>query len=169
MDGTCQIDYNLYIRNPGVESYRLVYIWVQSEGGRAGRGGAHRVFWTPPPKIYGHSYEILNTSSESPAQARSIGTLFEQFGLKGGSVDMSKSQRHTRSGAGRGVSQANEATIYPKLTGLCQLEIVSGNLKKWKHISDSASQLWVPGTSREHGRPYINFPPITMQRFNFRS
>ena len=46
---------------------------------------------------------------------------------------MSKSQRHTRSGAGRGVSQANEAAIYPKLTGLCQHEIASGILKKWKH------------------------------------
>ena len=45
---------------------------------------------------------------------------------------MSKSQRHTRSGAGRGVSQADEAAIYPKLTGLCQREIVSGILKKWK-------------------------------------
>ena len=47
-------------------------------------------------------------------------------------MDMSKSQRHTRSGAGRGVSQANEAAIYPKLTGLCQHEIVNGILKKWK-------------------------------------
>jgi len=47
-------------------------------------------------------------------------------------VDMSKSQRHTRSGAGCGVSQANEAAIYPKLTGLCQHEMVSGILKKWK-------------------------------------
>ena len=37
---------------------------------------------------------------------------------------MFKSQRHTRLGAGRGVSQANEAAIYPKLTGLCQHEIV---------------------------------------------
>ena len=45
---------------------------------------------------------------------------------------MSKSQRHTRSGAGHGVSQANEAAIYPKLTGVCQHEIVSGNVKKWK-------------------------------------
>ena len=45
---------------------------------------------------------------------------------------MSKSQRHTRLGAGRGVSQANGAASYPKLTGLCQLEIVSGILKKWK-------------------------------------
>jgi len=45
---------------------------------------------------------------------------------------MSKGQRHTRSGAGRGVSQANEAAIHPKLTGLCQHDIVSGILKKWK-------------------------------------
>ena len=30
------------------------------------------------------------------------------------------------------MSQANEAAIYPKLTGLCQHEIVSGTLKKWK-------------------------------------
>ena len=45
---------------------------------------------------------------------------------------MSKSQRHTHSGAGRGVSQANEAAINPKLSGLCQHEIVSGILKKWK-------------------------------------
>jgi hypothetical protein len=45
---------------------------------------------------------------------------------------MSKSQRHTRSGAGRGVSQANEAAIYPKLTGLCQHDIVSEIQKKWK-------------------------------------
>ena len=37
-----------------------------------------------------------------------------------------------RSGAGRGVSQANEAE-YPKLTGLCQHEIVIGILKKWKY------------------------------------
>ena len=51
---------------------------------------------------------------------------------KRGSVDMSKRQRHTRSGAGRGVSQANEAASNPKLTGLCQPEIVSGILKKWK-------------------------------------
>jgi len=71
-------------------------------------------------------------SSEYSAQAQLIGTLSEQIGLRGGSVDMSKSQRNTRLGAGRGVSQANEAAIYPKLTGLCQHEIVSGILKKWK-------------------------------------
>jgi hypothetical protein len=45
---------------------------------------------------------------------------------------MSKSQRHTRSGAGRRVSQANGAAIYLKLTGPCQHEIVSGIIKKWK-------------------------------------
>jgi len=48
------------------------------------------------------------------------------------SVDMSKSQRHTRSGAGSGVSHANEAAINPKLTGLCQHEIVSRIQKKRK-------------------------------------
>jgi hypothetical protein len=47
-------------------------------------------------------------------------------------VDMFKSQRHTRSGAGRAVSQANEAAIYPKLTGSCQHGIISGIVKKWK-------------------------------------
>ena len=47
-------------------------------------------------------------------------------------MDSSKSQRHTRSGAGRGVSHANEAAINPKLTGLCQHETVSEILRKWK-------------------------------------
>jgi len=46
---------------------------------------------------------------------------------------MSESQKHKRSGAGRGVSQANGAAIHPKLPGLCQHEIVSGILKKWKY------------------------------------
>jgi hypothetical protein len=72
----------------------------------------------------GHSYKILIILSESSAQAQSIGTLYRQIGLRGGSVDMSKSQRHTHSGAGRGVRQANEAAILLKLTGLCQHEIV---------------------------------------------
>jgi hypothetical protein len=45
---------------------------------------------------------------------------------------MSKSQRHTCLGAGRGVSQVTGAAIHSKLTGLCQHEIVSRILKKWK-------------------------------------
>jgi hypothetical protein len=61
-----------------------------------------------------------------------------------------------RSGAGRGVSQANEAE-YPKLTGLCQHEIVSGNSEELEVLWDCASQLWVPGGSRVHGRPYLSF------------
>ena len=47
---------------------------------------------------------------------------------------MSKSQRHTRSGAGRGKSQANGAAIHPKIAGLCQHEIVSGTLKKGSNV-----------------------------------
>jgi len=45
-------------------------------------------------------------------------------------VDISNSQRHTRSGAGRGVSQANGAAIHSKLPGLCQHEIVSRIMRK---------------------------------------
>jgi hypothetical protein len=119
------------------ESWRQklsIGIYMGPIGGVGGSGGVQS-FWPPPSKnLLGHS-GFVNISSESSAQARSIETFFEQIGLKGGSVDMSKSQRHTRvrhTRAGRGVSQANEAAIYPKLTGLCQLDIVSGILKKWK-------------------------------------
>jgi hypothetical protein len=45
---------------------------------------------------------------------------------------MSQSQRHKRSIAGCGVSQANGAAIHSKLPGLCQHEIVSRILKKRK-------------------------------------
>ena len=83
-------------------------------------------------------------------------------------MDMSKSQRHTRSGADRGVSQANEAAINPKLTGLCQHEIISGTQKKWKQCG-TASQLWVPGRSRVHVCPYLSFCRITLQHFSLRS
>ena len=93
--------------------------------------GGDSIFWGPPSTILlGHFPENIVIYLESSAQAQSIGTLFKQIGLRGVSVDMSKSQRHTRSGAGRGVSQANEAAINPKLTGLCQHELVSGILKK---------------------------------------
>ena len=107
-------------------------------------------------------YGIL---AEASAQAQSIGTLFEQIGLRGGSVDMSKSQRHTRSGAGRGVSQANEAAISPKFTGLCQHEIVSEEMEA---MWDCASHFWVLGRSRVHGRPHLSFCPITLKHFNSR-
>ena len=47
------------------------------------RGGVQG-FLDPPSKIVlGHSYEILNISSESSAQTQSIGSLFEQIGLRG--------------------------------------------------------------------------------------
>ena len=81
-------------------------------------GGVRGVstFWDPSSRILlGHFPEIIFIYLESSAQAQSIGTLFEQIGLRGGSVDMSKSQRHTRTGAGRGVSQANGTAIHPKL------------------------------------------------------
>jgi len=105
---------------------------VDIESNRRGGGaGGSRVFWTPPPKIYWVTptkFQIYHRN----VQLKPSGTLFEQIELRGGSVDMSKSQRHTRSGVGHGVSHANEAAINPKLTGLCQHEMVSGIPKNWK-------------------------------------
>ena len=34
-------------------------------------------------------------------------------------------------------------------------------------VLDCASQLWVPGRSCVHGRPYLSFCPITLQHFSF--
>ena len=109
------------------ESWRQelsIGIYMGPIGGGGGSGEGSDFFGPPYQNFMGHSYAILNTSSESSAQVQSIGTLFEQIGLRGGAVDMSKSQRHTRLGAGRGVIQANGAAIHPKFTGLCQHEIV---------------------------------------------
>ena len=109
----------------------MVYKLVQSE--KVGGVGGVSTFWDPPSRILlGHFLEMIIIYLVSSAQKLSIGTLFEQIELRGGSVDMSKFQRHTCSGAGRGASQADEAALYPKLTGLCQHEISSGILKNWK-------------------------------------
>ena len=57
-------------------------------GGRGGPEGGP--FLDPPSKnLLGHSYETLNTSSESSAQAQSIGTLFGQIKLRGVGVSVS--------------------------------------------------------------------------------
>ena len=65
---------NFYIRNPEIESYRLIYM------GPIRGGGWSRGVWSfldPPSRIFlGHFLEILNMSSESSAQAPSISTLF---------------------------------------------------------------------------------------------
>jgi len=87
-----------------------------------GSGGGPSFFGPPLQNFTGPLLQIFHTSAGFSAQAHSVGDLFEQIGLRGGgSVDMSKSQRHTRSGAGRGVNQANEAEIYPRLTGCASM------------------------------------------------
>ena len=86
--------------------------------------------WGSLQFFLGHFHENLNIRilSSSPVDCHP----FWADWVKGGSVEMFKSQRHTRSGAGRGVSQANGAAIHSKLPGLCQHEIVSRIAKKWK-------------------------------------
>ena len=58
------------------------------------RGVGGPSFFGGVQNIPGHFYGISIASSESWAQAQSIGTLYELIGLREGSVDMSKSQRH---------------------------------------------------------------------------
>ena len=83
-------------------------------------------------------------------------------------MDTSYSQGHMRLGAGRGVSQVNEAANNSKPTGLCQHES-QWNSEEMEAMWICAIQLWVPGRSRVHGRPYLSFCPITLQHFSFRS
>jgi len=46
---------------------------------------------------------------------------------------------------------------------------IQWNSEEMEAMWDCASQLWVPGRSRVHGRPYLRFCPITLQHFSFRS
>jgi len=54
-------------------------------------GGVSKIF-------LGHFLGVLSISSESSAQTQSISTLLDQTREKGGSVDVSTSQRGTRLG-----------------------------------------------------------------------
>ena len=52
---SCQLKYKLHIRNPDVESYRLVYTWVNSEragGSRELGGGYPEFYWATFTKHY---------------------------------------------------------------------------------------------------------------------
>ena len=73
---------------------------------------------------------------------------------------MSKRQRHTCSGAGCGVTLANEAANYSY-----RIVPALDSQRKYEEMEamwDCASQLWVPGRSLVHGRPYLRFCPITL-------
>ena len=86
---------------------------------RRGRGGGASFFGGVSgglqkfsgPLLRNFKY-IVGILSSSPVDSHPFWANW----VKGGSVDMSKSQRNTRSGLGRGVREANEAAIYPKLT-----------------------------------------------------
>jgi len=99
--------------------------------GREGGGvGGVSTFWDPPSRIYWGIFSKLQLYIWSPQLKPSRLAPFLSKLVKGGiCAHFQKSQAHAL-GAGRRVSQADEATINPKLTGLCQHEIVSGILKK---------------------------------------
>jgi hypothetical protein len=106
------------------------YIYESNPGG--GGGPMWLIFLGgfssgPLPRNFKH----IGIRSSSPVDCH---PFLANWVKGGGSVDMSKSQRHMRSGAGCGVSQANGAAIHSKLPGLCQHEIVSGTLKKGSNV-----------------------------------
>jgi hypothetical protein len=136
--------------------------------GGGGSGEGSEFFGPPSKKLLGHSYKVFNIQRKPQLKPSRLAPFLSKLGKKGGSVHMSKRQRHTCLGAGRGVSQANEAAIHPKLTGLCQHEIVSGILKKWRQCGTvQASYGCLVGHVCMGVR--ISVCPITLQHFSFRS
>ena len=80
---------------------------IRGEGGWWGVEGKFTgfQFWDPPSRILlGHFQGTVNKSLESSAQAQSIGTLFEQIGLRGGSGHVQKSEAHVLGCRPRGES-----------------------------------------------------------------
>ena len=146
----------------------MIYIWVQSEGGGGVGGGRGRSDFFGPPlqKITGpllRNFEyVIGIFSSSPVDWHP----FRANWVKGGDCGHGLKSEARALGAGRGVSQANEAAIYPKLTGLCQHEIVSGILKKRSNEEPCKP---VPGESFGHGRPYLSICPIPLRHFRSRS
>ena len=134
--------------------------------GGEGKGEGPRFLAPPSKNIFGHSYEILNISAESSAQAQSIGTLFEQIGFRGGHVQ--KSGAHALGCMPWGKSSQWRSKS-PQTHRIVPAWDSQWNSEKMQAMWSCASQLWVPGRSRVHGRPYLNFCPITLQHFSFRS
>ena len=98
----------------------------------------------------------------SLAQAQSIGTLCEQIG------HVQKSEAHALGCKLRGESSQWSSNL-PQTYRIVPAWDTQWNFEEMEAMWDCASQLWVPGRSRVHGRPYLSFCPITLQRFSFRS
>jgi hypothetical protein len=140
------------------------------EGREGGGGGGVSSFWDPPSRILlGHFSEIIIIYLKSSAQTQSIDTLFEQFGLRGGVCGhVQKSEAHALGCRPRGESSQWSSNL-PQTYRIVPAWDSQWNSEELEVLWDCASQLWVPGRSRVHGRPYLSFCPITLQHFSFRS
>jgi len=70
---------------------------IRQGGGGVPRGGPD--FWGGSPNFFGpllQNFKYIVGILSSLFQTQSIGTLFEQIGLRGGAVDMSKSRWRAR-------------------------------------------------------------------------
>eukprot|EP00967_Tisochrysis_lutea_P071292 scaffold94570_cov16-Tisochrysis_lutea.AAC.1 len=82
-----RIQLEVYVRNPELESYRLVLVYMSLIG--EVEWGKFKWLWTfwdsPPFRIsLGHFYGFINVPLESPAQLLSNGTLMVGDWMKGG-------------------------------------------------------------------------------------
>ena len=94
----------------GILTSRAFDWYMYGSNGRGGGGGGSEFFRPPlsssPPskRFIGPLLRNLKISSKSLAQAQSIGTLFEQIGLRGGSGHVQKSEAHVLGCRPRGES-----------------------------------------------------------------
>jgi hypothetical protein len=79
-----------------------------------------------------------------------------------------KSEAHVLGCRPRGESSRWSSKL-PQIYRIVPAWKIQWNSKEMEAMWDCASQLWVPSRSRVHGRLYLNFCPITLQHFSFRS
>ena len=115
-----------------------------------------------------HSHGILNISSESLAQAQSIATLIEQIGWKGRLCTCPKVGGTSAPVQAAGWVKPKEQPFAPTFQDSASIRYL---VECWRNGSNwgRASQLWVPGESCGHGRPYLNFCPITLRHCSVKS
>ena len=88
------------------------------EGREGGGVGGVSTFWDPPSRILlGHFPEIIIIYLESSARELSIGTLFEQIGLREGGLGHVQKSEAQALQCRPWVSQAKGALIHSKLPG----------------------------------------------------
>jgi len=144
-----------------------IYIYGSNRGG--GWSGGVQSYLDPPSKNLGSLLRnfkyIIGILSSSPVDWDPFWANWVKGGVCG---HVQKSEAHALGCRPWGESSRWSSNL-PQTYRIVPAWDSQWNSKKMEAILDCASQLWVPGRSRVHGRPYLSFPPMTLQHFNFRS